>query len=57
MVEEYFKIENGSKIYYSKFQKIGTEFEMVKYLISNEKISSSKAHKRVGKIKELKEKK
>lgn len=55
MVDEYFKLENGVKIYYSKFQKIGTEFEMVKHLISTKKISSSKAHKEVNKIKELKE--
>lgn len=53
---EYFKIEDGVKTYYSKFQKVGTEFEMVKYLISTKKISSSKAHKEVGRIKLLKEK-
>jgi hypothetical protein len=48
------KDENGIKIYYLKYQKIGVEFDAVRFFILTGKISSSNAHKLVRKIKELK---
>lgn len=53
--EFYYKIQNNIRIYYASLKQIGTEFEMVKYLISSKGISSSKAHKVVRKMKEVKD--
>ena len=53
----YFKYDkkgNNNKVYYSDHSCIGSEYDMVKYLISKGN-SSSKAHKIVSKIKQLKE--
>jgi hypothetical protein len=51
----YYKLdEKNIKIFYRNSVLIGSEYEMIKYFISKG-ISSSKAHKLIVKIKELKE--
>jgi hypothetical protein len=45
------KMENKKKMYYSSEKCIGGEYEVIKFLIAHG-ISSSKAHKLIGKIKE-----
>jgi len=51
------KDENGNIIYYFNYKEIGDEFAAVKYVMNNNKVSSSHAHKLIRKIKELKVKK
>jgi hypothetical protein len=54
-MQEYFWIlEDKEKVYFVSNKKIGTEYDMIKYLILRERISSSKAHKTIKKIKEKK---
>jgi hypothetical protein len=48
------KNEHGEKIYYYDYKEIGGEWEMAKFIVSNNRISNSNAHKIVRKIKELK---
>jgi hypothetical protein len=57
MIDKFYKMNGDKKQFYVNNTLIGQEFDMVKWLISNERISSSKAHKEVGKIREYKEKK
>jgi hypothetical protein len=49
--------ESGEKIYYVDNKEVGIEFLMVKKLMSEQKVSSSIAHKIIKKIKEFKENK
>jgi hypothetical protein len=51
------KDENGNKVYYFNYREIGDEFTTAKYLMNNNRLSSSHAHKLIRKIKELKVKK
>jgi len=48
------KDETGSQIYYYDYKEIGDQLAMVKFIMSNNKVSSSNAHKTVRKIKEFK---
>lgn len=54
---EYYKLENEKRIYYVDNKLIGEKFLVVKYLIAKKGMSSSKAHKRIDKIRLYKEKK
>lgn len=51
MIDITCKIVDEEKVFFIGYKKIGREFEMVKWLMSNDGISSSKAHKIVNKIK------
>ena len=50
----YYKLVEGKKVYFEGFKRIGTEYEMIMYMINSDRMSSSKAHKEVTKIKEQK---
>jgi len=49
-----FMIESNEKVYYIKDIKLGTEYDVVRFMI-RKGISSSKAHKLIDKMKEIKE--
>lgn len=53
----YWIMENEKKVYFIDNNRIGDELACVKYLIGNRRLSSSKAHKLIAKIKENKTKK
>ena len=48
-----FMIENKEKVYYIGSLKLGTEYDVVKFMIGKG-FSSSKAHKVIDKTKEIK---
>lgn len=52
----YWIMENENKIYFIDNTRIGDEFSVVKFLMRSKRLSSSKAHKIVAKIKENKTK-
>jgi hypothetical protein len=53
----YWIMENEKRVYFIDNSRVGEEYITIKYLISNKRLSSSKAHKMVAKIKENKAKK
>jgi len=53
MAEDYYRVVDGEKVYYIDNKKVGTEYDVVKLLIGKG-MSSSKAHKKITKIKENK---
>ena len=56
--ESYYIInENKVRIYFIDGKEVGEEFPAVKYIMLKEKVSSSKAHKIIKKIKETKQSK
>ena len=53
----YYKMTEGKKIYYYNHKVIGEEFEMKKHLVSELKMSFTKAKRTILKIKEWKDEK
>jgi len=50
----YWKMIGKEKIYYSGINKIGSEYDLIKFLINNG-MSSTHAHKSISKFKMIKE--
>jgi hypothetical protein len=57
MDNNYWITENNNRVYFIDNKRTGTEYNTIVYLINTKKISSSKAHKMIDKIKENKVKK
>ena len=57
MDNNYWITENNNRVYFIDNKRTGTEYNTIVYLINTKKVSSSKAHKMIDKIKENKVKK
>jgi hypothetical protein len=53
-LEDYYKTEDGKKVYYFEGKLIGNEFQAVTFIVRKTRISVTNARKRVAKIKEFK---